>query len=305
MPMTTAEKCDKVQRLKTWHEEAKEKLESMTENERNFKVSQSWCLFCTGYRRLEHALNFLVPEERQISIKEPDQEKGSTGDPVFNTDKIKELFSLLDECTKNVTREYYERFQSLHSYIPIKKLDKLIEVASDQVEKCKERQSCTVNESDEFSPYNCAVALTAILGNCINIAEKRLYDEKVVMPDEEILCELQKKLEHTICQALTKLNDSGQSPEYFIDEAYRLRKNEVSLNWFAEILRNFKINECHGLPISSKHLSEAVNQWAKCVLDNQSNSRFMSLSYFVSRACNPSNGMRLQWNSRTSRFEND
>ena len=173
MPMTTAEKCDKVQRLKTWHEEAKEKLERMTENERESNVSQSWCLFFTGYRRLEHALKFLVPEERQISIKELDQEKGSTGDPDFNTDIIKELFSLLDECTKKVTREYYERFQSLHSYIQVQKLDKLIEVASDQVEKSKEHQSHTVNESDDFSPYNCAVALTAILGNCINIAEKQ------------------------------------------------------------------------------------------------------------------------------------
>lgn len=174
MPMTTAEKFDKVQQLKTEYERIKIELEGMTDIHKKYSFSQNLILFSTGYRRLGLALKYLIAEEQQITIDELVQIKDSIGNPVYSTNNIKDLFSLVDECTKKETREYYERFQSSHSYIPIQKLDQLIEVASDQVEKCKEDQSYTVNESDEISLHNCAVALTAILGNCINIVEKRL-----------------------------------------------------------------------------------------------------------------------------------
>lgn len=173
MPLTKSEKFEKMQRLHTAHKMTKEMFEGKQiprDMHAGTNIAQIWLFITAGYSGLEQTIKFLIAEENSLTINEVRRR--------YRTHNIERLFRELNDSTKNVVRDYYRRFQSLHSYITVESLDEFLTIVSNSDGKGYERWRYTLIEDEEQLPRNSAEALIAIWGVCTEIASERVDEDE-------------------------------------------------------------------------------------------------------------------------------
>ena len=181
MPMSRDEKFEKVQRLLTAHSKTKELLENAPvtwEVHPGTDIARNWTVITAAYSGLEQTMKYLIAEENAQSIAELIKFREGKNLP-YQTHDLLKLFSKLAEPTQDVVRDFYGRFQSLHSYISEETVGKFLSVVSEADGRGYERWRYTLIE-DRPLPRNSPegiVTLTPWLrhGRCFSVSECARY----------------------------------------------------------------------------------------------------------------------------------
>ena len=307
MPMSRDEKIEKVQRLLTAHKKTKEALEAepvMREWHPGTDIARKWTVITAAYSGLEQTIKYLLAEENNHSIAELFAFREGKK-YVYRTHDVARLFSRLTEPTQDIVRDFYGRFQSLHSYITVETVDEFLNMVSGADGTGYERWRYTLIEEKEL-PRNSPEGLLAIWGVCVQIAEERAWKKQLVrMPDEELISKLWMQLDHLVLNVSIDRQNAG---EPFQDITHKIRdwawRTGHPLNAFAELLWHFSRYEEHGQDDVSEWLSDALTRWVMRVITSPAIAGATSLRTFVERAQgNTPDGQGLRWDRNTNRFE--
>ena len=307
MPMSRDEKFEKVQRLLTAHSKTKELLENAPvtwEVHPGTDIARNWTVITAAYSGLEQTMKYLIAEENAQSIAELIKFRDGKNLP-YQTHDLLKLFSKLAEPTQDVVRDFYGRFQSLHSYISEETVGKFLSVVSEADGRGYERWRYTLIE-DRPLPRNSPEALVALWGVCVQIARERAWEKpRVRMPNEALSWEFCNQLE-TLEQNVSI--DRQNAGEPFQDIAGETRewlwRTRHPLNAFADVLWHFSRFGEHGQADVSKWFSDALTRWAQIVLKNPAIAGATSLRAFVKRAQGQTpDGRSIRWDRNANRFE--
>ena len=202
-------------------------------------------------------------------------------------------------------QDFYGRFQSLHSYVPIADADEFLTEISGPGRAGYERWRYTLIE-DRPLPRNSPETLSAIWGVCVQMAEQNLWNnQRVQMPDKQLTQHFCQQLEMLMVNVSVGRQDAG---EEFRDLSGEIRgwlwRAGHPLNAFAEVLWNFSRYGSHGAEGVSDWLSEALTRWVRDVLANPAASARTSLRAFLNRAQGHTpDGASIRWNPQPERFE--
>ena len=317
MPMTRGEKLEKVQRLLTAHRKTKEMVEREPvtwELHPGTDIARKWTVITAAYSGLEQTFKYLIAEEKACSIEEliefavPDNENANHRKRKkypYRTHNLAWLFSQLRENTQDIVRDFFGRFQSLHSYITLEGLDQFLEEVSSPKGDGYERWRYTLIEEKQL-PRNSPEALAAVWGVSVAIAEEGIREnQRVRMPDEELAWQLCQQLEVTVDRVSIDRQNAG-GPFQNIEPEIRtwLRKSGHPLNAFAEVLWHFSRYGSHGVEYASDWLSDTVQRWVKDILESPAAPGPTSLRSFIHRAQGHTReGGSIRWNPNTKRFE--
>ncbi len=306
MPMSRDEKIEKVQRLLTAHKKTKEALEAepvTQELHSGTDIARKWTVITAAYSGLEQTIKYLLAEENYHSIAELIAFREGKK-YLYRTHDVARLFSRLKKPTQDIVRDFYRRFQSLHTYITAEAVDEFLNVVSGADGIGYERWRYTLIEEKEL-PRNSPEGLVAIWGVCVQIAEQRVWNKPLVMPDEALKSELLMKLNHLGRKVSRDRQDAG---EPFQSIAHEIRdwawRTGHPLNAFADVLWHFSRYEEHGQDGISEWLSDALARWANEVTTSPATAGATSLRTFVVRArSHTPDGQGLRWDRNTNRFE--
>ena len=317
MPMPREARIEKVQRLLTAHEKTKEMLEKeplTQELHPGTDIARNWTVITAAYSGLEQTLKYLIAEQKGLTITElidlavpenTDKVESNAWRYPFRTHNLGWLFSKIEESTQNIVRDFYERFQSLHSYLAIGRVDHFLNLISGPNGAGYERWRYTLIE-DKPLPRNSPEALLAIWGVCVQIAQENVWKNQLVwMPDKE--------LANKFCQQLDMLHmdvalERQNAGEPFQDISGEIRdwlwKGGHPLNAFAEVLWHFARYGSHGTESASEWFSDALTKWVTRVLGSPAASNRTSLRAFVDRAQGHTrDGASIRWNPKKQRFQ--
>ena len=317
MPMSRDASIEKVQRLLTAYKKTKQTLEGEPvtwELHPGTDIARNWTVITAAYSGLEQTLKYLIAEENGLTIPAlidfviPDNvdanEHNAKTFP-YRMHSLGWLFSKLKKSTQDVIRDFYGRYQSLHSYIAIGRADNFLDLVSGRQGVGYERWRYTLIE-DKPLPKNSPEALVAIWGVCVRIAEERLWkNQRVRMPDKE--------LAQTFCRRLETLLDNVSVDRQNAGEPFQDISGEIKdwlwrgghpLNAFAEVLWHFARYGSHGVEDVSEWLSDTLTSWVNEVASNPIASGRTSLRAFVTRAQGLTpDGQSIRWNPSRNRFE--
>ena len=315
MPMTRSEKLEKVQRLNTAHKRTYETLARVPvtwELHPGTDIARNWTVITAAYSGLEQTIKYLIADENSqtiselIDFAEPNDEDGRSGNTYpYRTHNLAWLFAQLGDQTKDFLREFYARFQSLHSYISVGALDNFLEQVSGRKGTGYERWRYTLIE-DKPLPKNSPEALVAIWGVCVQVAEDKVSGrQQAEMPDHELASDLGHKLETTVWDTSIHRQNQGEAFRDIGPEARTwLWKAGHPLNAFAEVFWHFSRYGSHGVEDASDWLSEAIDRWVATVLQDPAAVGQTRLRAFLDRARgHTSDGSSIRWNSNNNRFE--
>ena len=260
MPMTRESRMEKVQRLSTAHTKTKEILEGeplTRELHPGTDIARNWTVITAAYSGLEQTLKYLIAEERDLTIAElinysAPKRTGNieceTGKYPYRTHNLCRLYSKLEESTRNVVQDFYGRFQSLHSYITVGRVDKFLDRVSGPGGTGYERWRYSLIE-DTNLPKNSPEALLAIWDACIQIAEYSLWkNQKVRMPDKELTQKLRQLLNDINLNVSVERHNAGEPLQNTSGEIKDwLWSKGHPLNAFADVLWHFARFGTHGV----------------------------------------------------------
>ena len=307
MPMSEDEKIEKVQRLLTAHRKTKEVLENEPvtwEVHPGSEIARNWTVITAAYSGLEQTMKYLIAEENAQSIAELIERRVRKKSP-YETHDVAKLFSKLREATKEVIRDFYGRFQSLHPYVNIQTVDEFLGVVSAGDGRGYERWRYTLIENKPL-PRNSPEALMAVWEVCVQIAKKRAWNtQRLRMPDEALAWELCDELETLELNVSIDRQNAGETFQDIAGETKGwLWRNGHPLNAFADVLWNISRYDEHGQADVSEWLSDALTRWAIKILNSPAIASPTPLRAFVQRAQGRTpDGQSLRWNRKAKRFE--
>ena len=317
MPMSRDERIERVQRLQTAHKTTKEAMESKLatwELHPGTDIARNWPVITAAYSGLEQTLKFLIAEQKGLTIAElidlsaPPTgrlDERNAGRHPYRTHDLAWLFSKLDERTRDVVRDFYGRFRSLHSYVAVAVADEFLNQISGPRGVGYERWRYTLIE-DRPLPRNSPETLAAIWGVCVQIAEERLWgNRRVRMPDRALTEQFCQSLEFVVAKVSIDRQESG---EPFRDISGEIREwlwgPGHPLNAFATMLWHFARYGSHGVEHISEWLSDALTRWFHNLAANPAALARTSLRAFVDRAQGHApDGASIRWNPDGKRFE--
>ena len=315
--MAKDESMEIVQRLRTAYKNTQQLLDGekvVREMHAGTELARYWPIVTASYSGLEQTIKYLIAEEQGIGIQEligqsiPAKSwfgcRRKQANP-YRTHNIAWLFGELEAPTKSVMRDFYGQFQSLHSYIPIRKLDEFLQRVSARKGAGYERWRYALIENRKL-PQNSPAALVAIWGVCVQIAVNKSWsNQRVRMPDEMLATDLRNRL-NALARGISINRQNAGEPYQEIQpeiDAW-FHASGHPLNAFAQVLWHYRRYESHGVADASDWLSEVLQKWCKHVLEAMSGSGLTMLRMFVERAQgNTPEGASLLWNSAVKRFE--
>ena len=307
MPMSRDEKIEKVQRLLTAHRKTKEVLENEPvtwEVHPGSEIARNWTVITAAYSGLEQTMKYLIAEENAQSIAELIERRGRKKSP-YETHDVAKLFSKLAEPTQDVVRDFYGRFQSLHSYITVKTVGEFLRAVSEADGHGYMRWRYTLIE-DMPVPRNSPEALMAVWEVCVQIAQERAWEmQRVRMPNEALAWEFCNELETLELNVSVDRQNAGEPFQDIAGETKDwLWRTGHPLNAFADVLWNISRYDEHGQADVSEWLSDALTRWAIKLLNSPAIASRTSLRAFVERAQGRTpDGQSLRWNRKANRFE--
>ena len=309
MAMSDHEKREKVQRLVTAHKKTKDALERepvSRELHAGSDIARKWPVITAAYSGLEQTLKYLIAEEKHKGIAELIGFREKNRYP-YQTHNVAWLFSELENPAQEVLRDFYGRYQSLHSYITVETVDEFLRIVSEPRGRGYERwRYSLIEDRDREIPKNSPEGLVAIWGVSVEVAEERAWGkQRVRMPDEELTTSWGMEFDDMVMDVAVDRQNAGE-PFQDIEREFRdwAWKKGHPLNSFADVLWHFSRYEEHGQTGMSEWLSEAVTKWAKAVVNNPAMSGRTAMRTFVERAQgNMPDGQSLRWNRDAQRFE--
>ena len=307
MPMSRDEKIEKVQRLLTAHRKTKEVLENEPvtwEVHPGSEIARNWTVITAAYSGLEQTMKYLIAEENAQSIAELLERRGRKKSP-YETHDVAKLFSKLAEPTQDVVRDFYGRFQSLHSYITVKTVGEFLRAVSEADGHGYMRWRYTLIE-DMPVPRNSPEALIAVWEVCVQIAQERAWEmQRVRMPNEALAWEFCNELETLELNVSVDRQNAGEPFQDIAGETKDwLWRTGHPLNAFADVLWHAGRYGEHGQADVSEWLSDALTRWAGGVLNSPDVAGRTSLRAFVKGAQGRTpSGQGIRWNRNTNRFE--
>ena len=271
MPMQDEEKREKVQRLVTAYNKTKKTLERdpvSREWHAGTDIARNWPVITAAYSGLEQTIKYLIAEEKNLSILElmnvaargnAEANEGGDRRHPYRTHNLAWLFSKLEQATQDVMRDFYGRFQSLHTYITAADVDEFLNEVSGPRGAGYGRWRYSLIE-DRQLPRNSPEGLVAIWGACTQIAEERIWEnQQVRMLDEELTDEFGDDLESAVLYVSGERQNAGE-PFQDIDPEIRawLRNGGHPLNAFADVLWHFDRYDWHGVAGASAWFSDAL-----------------------------------------------
>ena len=324
MPMTREEKKGKADRLYIAHKKTKETLEwePLTwELHAGINIARKWTVITAAYSGLEQTFKYLIAEEQGYTIPglinytEPETQDADAGERKkypYRTHDLAFLFSKLGKATESIVREFFRRFQSLHSYITIESVDQFLEEVSGPEGAGYEQWRYTLIE-DKPLPRNSPEALVAIWGVCVDVARERIRkgqrvrmpDNLVRMPDEMLLQEFYHRLEGLRVAVSVERRNRGEDFQDIEAEIQTwLWKSGHPLNAFADVLWHFDRYEIHGVTDISDWFSNTLTSWARRALEDPITIGPATLRAFVERARGHwPDGASIRWNPNSNRFD--
>lgn len=308
---------EKVQRLLTAHKTTREALESNPvtwELHPGTDIARNWPVITAAYSGLEQTLKYLIADRTGISIPElidlvalPDAgiNQRHAGRHPYRTHNLAWLFSKLDDPARDVVRDFYGRFRSLHSYVAVADVDEFLNQVSGPRGAGYERWRYTLIE-DRPLPKNSPETLAAVWGVCVQIAEERLWgSQRVRMPDRALMERFCQSLEFVVAKVSVDRQEAG---EPFRDISHEVRewlwRPGHPLNAFAAILWHFARYGSHGAECVSEWLSDALTKWIRDLAASPAASARTSLRAFVDRARGQApDGASIRWSPDAKRFE--
>lgn len=307
MPMSRDEKLEKVQRLVTAHRKTNEFLENepvTRELHPGTDMSRNWTVITAAYSGLEQTTKYLIAEEKGLQIPELIDLREDNRKP-YRTHDVSDLFTKLAEPTQEVIRDFYGRFQSLHSYITIDSVDEFLRAVSGPQGDGYERWRYALIENRGL-PRNSPEALVKVWAVCVEIAQDRAWQtERLCMPDEELTSAFGMEFDDMMLNVAVDRQNAG---EPFQDTTHEARKWGWSaghpLNAFADVLWHVSRYGHHGQHNVSEWMSEALMRWANEVLKNPASEGRTSLRAFIARAQgHEPDGQCIRWDRNAKRFE--
>ena len=317
MPMSREAKIEKVQRLLTAHKKTTEVLESepvTRDLHPGTDIARNWTVITSAYSGLEQTLKYLIAEENELSIEELidfvvpqnlDVNETRHGNYPYRTHNLGLLFLKLQEETRVVVRDFYQRFRSLHSYVGSASVDQFLALVSGPGGAGYERWRYTLIE-DRPLPKNNPEALLAIWGICVQMAEERLWDnQRVSMPDKQLTQAFCQRLELLLVRvSVDRQNDGEQFQDISGEIRQWLWRRDHPLNAFAEVLWHFARYGSHGAENVSDWFSDTLTRWVNEILASPAASTRTSLRAFLVRAQGLTpDGQSIRWNKAGKRFE--
>ena len=305
-----------VERLSTAFERTRSALESelvYVELNSDTELSSNWMVITASYCGLEQILKFLIAVERGLTIEElldlTTEGANSTGKDSANrksyrTHNLLELFSSLEPKTQIIIQEFYGRFQSLHSYIPVFNVEDFLTIVSGNRGHGYERWRYALIEEDDV-PKNSPEALLAIWDACVQLAEEREWGyHEVQMPEKALKDKLTIYLRSCTQRISVEMQDVGKQLEDVSEELTDWLWNEGHpLNSFARVIRHYSKHGTHGVSDASEWFSRILDDWLLITLEDPAINRRTSLNQFVVAAAGHSpSGESIRWNPETNRF---
>ena len=136
-------------------------------------IARNWTVITAAYSGLEQTLKFLIAEKADLTIAElidlaaPQHaaiDERPVGRHPYRTHDLAWLFSELEHPARDVVQDFYGRFQSLHSYVPIADADEFLTEISGPGRAGYERWRYTLIEDRPLS-RNSPETLSAIWGS--------------------------------------------------------------------------------------------------------------------------------------------
>ena len=305
--MSREDKLEKVQRLRTAHNRTRQLLEDepvTRELHAGTDIARNWTVITAAYCGLEQTIKYLLANEKDLTISKLIGLKEEKRYP-YKTHDLSRLCAKLSKKTQDVIGEFYERFQSLHSFIPIDSAPEFLKEISAKDGKGYERWRYTLIE-DMGLPRNSPEALVSVWGVCIQIAlAKEWKNQQVRFPDEMLTWKLRDCLDVAIQQVSLDRQNTGELFQNIAPEKKDWLWNRGHpLNAFANVLWNLSRYGEHGQAEVSEWLSDALVRWGNVIQKNPAISRPTSLRAFVTRAQGRTpQGQSIRWNQNSNRFE--
>ena len=102
-------------------------------------IARNWTVITAAYSGLEQTLKYLFAAQKGLTITEliefavpesVDADESGDGRTPFRTHNVGWLFSKVEEPTQDIVRDFYERIQSLHSYLATGSVDHFLTLVS-------------------------------------------------------------------------------------------------------------------------------------------------------------------------------
>ncbi len=302
MPDNETKQREIVQRLMAAYKKTKETFENepaVHELHPGTAIANIWPAITVSYSGLEQTLKFLIATREQITIEQLLKCQR------FHTHNLRSLFSNLSSGMQDTMQDFYRRFQSLHSYLPIPTVDEFLDIVSGSKGKGYQQWRYTLIEDSEL-PRNSPETMLAIWGVCVQIAEGLVWNhEHVRMPEVE--------LTQTLCHLLNMhirnvSGDRQNAGEAFQDISQEIRdwlwRPGHPLNAFAEILWHQDRYGTHGVEGGSDWFSEVLSRLPESILAESDVKARTSMRVYVARAQGRTrDGSGIRWDKEEGRFE--
>ena len=324
MPMTREEKKEKVDRLYIAHKKTKETLEwePLTWGlHPGINIARKWPVINAAYCGLEQTFKYLIAEEQGYTIPAPidyteletqDADTGARKKYRYRTHNLAFLFSKRGKAPQRIVREFFGRFQSLHSYITIENVDQFLEEVSGPKGRGYEEWRYTLIENKKL-PRNSPEALVAIWGVCVDVARERIRksqrvrmpDDLVRMPDDMLSQEFYHRLEGLrVAVSAERQNRGEESQDIEAEIQAWLWKAGHPLNAFADVLWHFDRYGIHGVTDISDWFSDTLTRWVRRALEDPVTIGPATLRAFVERARGHwPDGASIRWDPSSNRFD--
>ena len=237
-------------------------------------LANAWALITVSYSGVEQSLKFLIAQENHKTVGE--WSCSDEGRELGKSHSLMKLFDELDPEAKRVVTEYYERFQSLHSYIQRRSLRGFMEEVSRGDKGYVLWRYSLVDEGPKGIPKNSPHAMIALWRGLVDLIEFRnRWARLVIMPDENLWDMLRSYI-----PALHRRMEEADHP----------------LNACAEMLWE----QYRGIA-PSEDVKSDLDEWVRQIGQRADGD----LQQFVWRARGLSErGGGIQWNKARNRFEN-
>ena len=236
-------------------------------------MANAWALITVAYSGVEQSLKYLISQKEHKTVRE--WRSSEEGAKLGSSHGLIKLFDAIDSEAKHVVTEYYERFQSLHSYIPKPSLRGFIEEVSRGEKGYMLWRYSLVDEDPKGLPRNSPDGMMALWRGLVELISYRDGQAgPVMMPDADL---------RNMLRSYVPLLHS------------RMAQADHPLNACAEMLWE----QFRGVS-PSEEAASALDEWVQ-EIDNCPDG---NLRHLVSRAIGLSeSGAGIRWNKSRNRFE--
>lgn len=248
-------------------------------------IANHWPFITGCYSGVEQSFKATIANHKGLTVEQLLEE-----DPrKYKNHHLGRLFSWMDEEAKEALNEYYERFQSLHNYIAVSKLQMFLDEISGGPEgKGYERWRYALVDTESKIPRNSVDCMLAIWEATVKVLQLRVNlvkSQSIVMPDQELCRAIYVNFGNMHCEDITALRTLYEN-------------NELSA--VARLLWNDHRGICREADDSDRlslFLRRKLNA-IKCKSDNANVARF------ITRAVGKdASGLSVRWNAERKRFE--